>query len=132
MSLLSFRSSPPSSLPTTAGFVNRSCCKRVEPPVFVEPLEDCSVDEGHDIKLHGVLTGSQPIKVSWLHNGEQSRAIYTHCCISVFVCGSNADPHRYSNRKFMNPSLFMFVYRMGMGLESHMWGLYLTTIAGSY
>ncbi|KAG7243548.1 hypothetical protein INR49_011104 [Caranx melampygus] len=58
---------------TDAGSVSLSSHKRVEPPVFVEPLEDCSVDEGHDIKLHGVLTGSQPIKVSWLHNGEAAR-----------------------------------------------------------
>ncbi|XP_026181828.1 myosin light chain kinase, smooth muscle isoform X2 [Mastacembelus armatus] len=35
-----------------------------------EPLEDCCVDEGRDIRLRGFLTGSQPIKVSWLHNGE--------------------------------------------------------------
>lgn len=58
---------------TDAGSVNLSPCKRVEPPVFVEPLEDCSVDEGRDIRLRGVLTGSQPIKVSWLHNGEVAR-----------------------------------------------------------
>uniref|UniRef100_A0A673WA74 Myosin, light chain kinase 5 n=1 Tax=Salmo trutta TaxID=8032 RepID=A0A673WA74_SALTR len=34
------------------------------------PLEDCSADEGSDITLRGVITGSQPISVSWLHNGE--------------------------------------------------------------
>uniref|UniRef100_A0A3B5B235 Myosin light chain kinase, smooth muscle-like n=1 Tax=Stegastes partitus TaxID=144197 RepID=A0A3B5B235_9TELE len=47
--------------------------KHLDPPVFIEPLEDCCVDEGGDITLCGVLTGSQPIKVSWLHNGEVAR-----------------------------------------------------------
>nr|XP_046186761.1 myosin light chain kinase, smooth muscle-like [Oncorhynchus gorbuscha] len=42
----------------------------LDPPLFTEPLEDCSADEGSDITLRGVITGSQPISVSWLHNGE--------------------------------------------------------------
>uniref|UniRef100_A0A3Q3EBE3 Myosin, light chain kinase 5 n=1 Tax=Labrus bergylta TaxID=56723 RepID=A0A3Q3EBE3_9LABR len=42
----------------------------LDPPVFIEPLQDCCADEGSDITLRGVITGSQPIKVSWLHNGE--------------------------------------------------------------
>ncbi|XP_066554580.1 myosin light chain kinase, smooth muscle isoform X2 [Amia ocellicauda] len=44
-----------------------------EAPVFTQPLEDCSVDEGCDIRLRGVITGSQPIRISWLHNGEPVR-----------------------------------------------------------
>ncbi|XP_077475711.1 myosin light chain kinase, smooth muscle isoform X2 [Stigmatopora argus] len=44
--------------------------KHVEPPVFVRPLRDCCVDEGKDITLSGALSGSQPFKVTWLHNGE--------------------------------------------------------------
>ncbi|KAF6736288.1 Myosin light chain kinase, smooth muscle [Oryzias melastigma] len=44
--------------------------KSSEPPVFVRPLEDCCVDEGSDIVVRGVLKGSQPVKVMWLHNGE--------------------------------------------------------------
>lgn len=55
---------------------------RPDPPVFVNPLEDCCVDEGHDITLSGTVTGSQPIKVSWLHNGEVAR--YGK---SLFDCG---------------------------------------------
>ncbi|XP_077383103.1 myosin light chain kinase, smooth muscle [Festucalex cinctus] len=47
--------------------------QRVEPPVFVRPLRDCCVDEGNDIALSGVLSGSRPIKVTWLHNGETAR-----------------------------------------------------------
>lgn len=39
-------------------------------PVFLEPLQDCVTDRGSDIILRGIITGSQPIKVSWLHNGE--------------------------------------------------------------
>uniref|UniRef100_A0A3B3W3A9 Myosin, light chain kinase 5 n=1 Tax=Poecilia latipinna TaxID=48699 RepID=A0A3B3W3A9_9TELE len=47
--------------------------KNLHPPVFIKPLEDCCVDEGSDLVLRGVLTGSQPIKVTWLHNGERVR-----------------------------------------------------------
>uniref|UniRef100_A0A3B5PXX0 Myosin, light chain kinase 5 n=2 Tax=Xiphophorus maculatus TaxID=8083 RepID=A0A3B5PXX0_XIPMA len=45
--------------------------KNLDPPVFIKPLEDCCADEGTDLVLRGVLTGSQPIKVVWLHNGER-------------------------------------------------------------
>ncbi|XP_054464066.1 myosin light chain kinase, smooth muscle [Anoplopoma fimbria] len=58
---------------TDTGCVNTSARKCLDPPFFIEPLQDCCVDEGNDIKLRGVLTGSQPIKVSWLHNGEAAR-----------------------------------------------------------
>ncbi|CAN9505491.1 unnamed protein product [Ophioblennius macclurei] len=47
-----------------------SSYEAVEPPVFVEPLEDWCVDEGSDIVLRGVLAGSLPMKVVWLHNGD--------------------------------------------------------------
>ncbi|KAM9784866.1 myosin light chain kinase, smooth muscle isoform X2 [Syngnathus typhle] len=47
--------------------------QRGDPPVFVRPLRDCRVDEGHDIPLSGVVSGSRPIKVTWLHNGEAAR-----------------------------------------------------------
>ncbi|XP_070779507.1 myosin light chain kinase, smooth muscle isoform X2 [Enoplosus armatus] len=53
---------------TDTGSLNVSSRKRLDPPVFIEPLDDCSVDEGRDITLRGAVTGSQPIKVSWLHN----------------------------------------------------------------
>ncbi|XP_072549653.1 myosin light chain kinase, smooth muscle isoform X2 [Salminus brasiliensis] len=42
-------------------------------PVFLEPLQDSLVDEGSDITLRGVITGKQPIRVSWFHNGEEVR-----------------------------------------------------------
>ncbi|KAM4717283.1 myosin light chain kinase, smooth muscle isoform 1-T3 [Anableps anableps] len=45
--------------------------KNLDPPVFIKPIEDCCVDEGTDLVLQGALTGSQPIKVTWLHNGER-------------------------------------------------------------
>lgn len=60
-------------------YVNNCVCvcvteiKRADPPVFTEPLQDCCVDEGSDIILQGSVAGSQPIKVSWLHNGEQKQ-----------------------------------------------------------
>uniref|UniRef100_A0A8C7MYL2 Myosin, light chain kinase 5 n=1 Tax=Oncorhynchus kisutch TaxID=8019 RepID=A0A8C7MYL2_ONCKI len=44
--------------------------RSLDPPLFTEPLEDCSADEGSDITLRGVITGNQPVSVSWLHNGE--------------------------------------------------------------
>ncbi|XP_062303102.1 myosin light chain kinase, smooth muscle isoform X1 [Osmerus eperlanus] len=44
--------------------------RTLDPPVFTEPLEDCSVDEGGDIILRGHVIGCPPINVSWLHNGE--------------------------------------------------------------
>ncbi|KAM3598959.1 uncharacterized protein V6R79_024694 [Siganus canaliculatus] len=50
-----------------------SSCHHLDPPVFTEPLKDCCVDEGNDITLQGIITGSQPIRVSWLHNGEAAR-----------------------------------------------------------
>ncbi|XP_034394860.1 myosin light chain kinase, smooth muscle isoform X3 [Cyclopterus lumpus] len=55
------------------GSVNHSALTLLDAPAFIEPLQDCSVDEGNDITLRGVLTGSQPIKASWLHNGEVAR-----------------------------------------------------------
>nr|XP_033501640.1 myosin light chain kinase, smooth muscle isoform X1 [Epinephelus lanceolatus] len=63
----------PSDKHIDTGCVNSFTHKRLDPPVFIEPLQDCCVDEGNDITLRGVLTGSQPIKVSWLHNGEVAR-----------------------------------------------------------
>ncbi|XP_051904194.1 myosin light chain kinase, smooth muscle [Hippocampus zosterae] len=47
--------------------------QRTDPPVFMQPLQDCYVDEGEDITLGAVLSGSRPIKVTWLHNGEVAR-----------------------------------------------------------
>uniref|UniRef100_A0A3P8YUY9 Myosin, light chain kinase 5 n=1 Tax=Esox lucius TaxID=8010 RepID=A0A3P8YUY9_ESOLU len=47
--------------------------RRTDPPRFTEPLQDCWVDEGSDIRLRGIITGCPPISVSWLHNGETLR-----------------------------------------------------------
>ncbi|XP_035261423.1 myosin light chain kinase, smooth muscle isoform X1 [Anguilla anguilla] len=38
-------------------------------PQLTKPLEDCTVEEGGDIILRSVITGTQPLRVSWLHNG---------------------------------------------------------------
>uniref|UniRef100_A0A3Q4BXW8 Uncharacterized protein n=1 Tax=Mola mola TaxID=94237 RepID=A0A3Q4BXW8_MOLML len=59
--------------PCASSYLNTSSCERLEPPVFREPLQDCCVDEGSEITLRGAITGSQPIKVTWLHNGEVAR-----------------------------------------------------------
>ncbi|KAF4092982.1 hypothetical protein AMELA_G00028560 [Ameiurus melas] len=42
-------------------------------PIFLEPLQDCVADRGSDITLRGIITGCQPIRVSWLHNGQTVR-----------------------------------------------------------
>ncbi|KAB5553679.1 hypothetical protein PHYPO_G00041380 [Pangasianodon hypophthalmus] len=42
-------------------------------PHFLEPLQDCVADRGSDITLRGVITGRQPISVSWMHNGQPVR-----------------------------------------------------------
>lgn len=57
--------------PPSPGFPSTSSDVHLVPPVFQEPLQDCCVDEGSDIRLSGAITGSQPIKVTWLHNGQQ-------------------------------------------------------------
>uniref|UniRef100_A0A671QIF6 Myosin light chain kinase, smooth muscle-like n=1 Tax=Sinocyclocheilus anshuiensis TaxID=1608454 RepID=A0A671QIF6_9TELE len=65
--------SQPAHIPTiTTDLVSskHSHTSGLDPPLFTEPLEDCIVDEGNDITLKGTITGSQPISVSWLHNGE--------------------------------------------------------------
>ncbi|KAK5611770.1 hypothetical protein CRENBAI_010143 [Crenichthys baileyi] len=41
----------------------------VESPTFKEPIRDGSVCVGGDITFQGVITGTQPLNVSWLHNG---------------------------------------------------------------
>ncbi|KAM3863806.1 myosin light chain kinase, smooth muscle-like [Diretmus argenteus] len=56
---------------TDKGAHSRTPLRSLDPPVFTEPLGDCSVVKGGDITLRGVLTGSQPIKVSWVHNGKK-------------------------------------------------------------
>lgn len=53
-----------------SGFSPLSPSNGAEPPAFLEPLQDCHVDEGRDVTLRAIITGSQPVKVSWLHNGK--------------------------------------------------------------
>ncbi|KAK7939941.1 hypothetical protein WMY93_003267 [Mugilogobius chulae] len=45
----------------------------LEAPVFVRSLEDMCVDEGDDFTLSGTIRGSQPLRVSWMHNGKAAR-----------------------------------------------------------
>ncbi|XP_023264881.1 myosin light chain kinase, smooth muscle-like [Seriola lalandi dorsalis] len=40
-------------------------------PHFKQPLQDCTVFEGSDATFRGVIAGSRPLGVSWLHNGEK-------------------------------------------------------------
>lgn len=48
--------------------------QNVEPPHFKEQLRDCAVCEGSDATFQGVITGSQPLSISWLYNGERLRS----------------------------------------------------------
>lgn len=43
----------------------------LEKPHFKQPLQDCTVCEGSDATFQGVITGGQPLNVSWQHNGEK-------------------------------------------------------------
>ncbi|KAF5899703.1 myosin light chain kinase, smooth muscle-like, partial [Clarias magur] len=65
-----------SFIPTQAKSLERplnSAEINVETPLFLKPLEDCVADRGSDITLRGIVAGSQPIRVSWLHNGQPLR-----------------------------------------------------------
>lgn len=42
----------------------------LEAPRFEEPLRDCTVCAGSDAAFKGVITGSQPMSISWLYNGK--------------------------------------------------------------
>ncbi|KAI3365201.1 hypothetical protein L3Q82_010304, partial [Scortum barcoo] len=46
----------------------------LERPHFKQPLRDCAVCEGSDATFQGVITGSRPLSVSWLHNGKRVRS----------------------------------------------------------
>nr|XP_019938415.1 PREDICTED: myosin light chain kinase, smooth muscle-like [Paralichthys olivaceus] len=46
-------------------------------PRFKEPLQDCAVCEGSDATFQSVITGSQPLSISWLHNGEKMHSSAT-------------------------------------------------------
>ncbi|XP_042364298.1 myosin light chain kinase, smooth muscle-like [Plectropomus leopardus] len=41
----------------------------LEPPHFKQTLRDCTVCEGSDASFQGVIAGSRPLSISWLHNG---------------------------------------------------------------
>ncbi|XP_068439500.1 myosin light chain kinase, smooth muscle-like isoform X2 [Clinocottus analis] len=43
----------------------------LEKPHFKQPLRDCTVCEGSDASFQGVISGSRPLSVSWLHNGKR-------------------------------------------------------------
>uniref|UniRef100_A0A3Q2W0H4 Myosin light chain kinase, smooth muscle-like n=1 Tax=Haplochromis burtoni TaxID=8153 RepID=A0A3Q2W0H4_HAPBU len=48
--------------------------RNLEAPRFEEPLRDCTVCAGSDAAFKGVITGSQPMSISWLYNGEKLRS----------------------------------------------------------
>ncbi|TTM85794.1 Myosin light chain kinase, smooth muscle [Bagarius yarrelli] len=45
---------------------------------FFPLVKDCAADRGSDIILRGVITGSQPIRISWLHNETSVTAPNNH------------------------------------------------------
>ncbi|KAM3849265.1 LOW QUALITY PROTEIN: myosin light chain kinase, smooth muscle-like [Diretmus argenteus] len=50
-------------------YVSQTPSPALEAPQFRELLQDCAAAEGSDATFQGVITGSPPISVSWLHNG---------------------------------------------------------------
>ncbi|KAM6897279.1 myosin light chain kinase, smooth muscle-like [Xenentodon cancila] len=62
-----------------------------EAPCFKEQLRDCTVCDGSDATFQGVLSGSQPLSVSWLHNGEKVTSSKTSfkngvACLALTRC----------------------------------------------
>ncbi|XP_059180984.1 myosin light chain kinase, smooth muscle-like [Centropristis striata] len=51
--------------------------QKLEKPQFKEPLRDCTVCEGSDATFQGVITGSRPLSISWLHNGQRVKSSNT-------------------------------------------------------
>ncbi|XP_044035823.1 myosin light chain kinase, smooth muscle-like isoform X2 [Siniperca chuatsi] len=51
--------------------------KALEKPHFKQPLRDCTVCEGRDATFQCVITGSQPLSVSWQHNGKKTHSSNT-------------------------------------------------------
>ncbi|XP_040923138.1 myosin light chain kinase, smooth muscle-like isoform X2 [Toxotes jaculatrix] len=49
----------------------------VAPPHFKELLQDCTICEGSDATFQGVITGSRPLSISWLHNGKKLASGHT-------------------------------------------------------
>ncbi|XP_039991866.1 myosin light chain kinase, smooth muscle-like [Xiphias gladius] len=56
---------------SSATDVRQTQVQALASPLFKEPLQDFTVCEGSDATFQGVITGSGPLKVSWLHNGEK-------------------------------------------------------------
>ncbi|XP_013863103.1 myosin light chain kinase, smooth muscle isoform X2 [Austrofundulus limnaeus] len=60
----------------------------VEAPRFKEPLQNCLVCDGGDAMFCGVITGSEPMRVSWLHNGVATLSLTqcSHGKAGVYTC----------------------------------------------
>jgi hypothetical protein len=61
----------------------------VKPPWFLKPLEDVLVRTGNGLELTCTVLGTQPIHVSWLHNGREVGAAARNDVHTAFD-GSNA------------------------------------------
>ncbi|CAG5905633.1 unnamed protein product [Menidia menidia] len=64
-----------------------------ERPRFREPLRDCTVCDGGEATLEGVITGSQPLSVSWKHNGKIVNSSNTSmkngvACLTLTQCSA--------------------------------------------
>ncbi|XP_043957725.1 myosin light chain kinase, smooth muscle-like [Gambusia affinis] len=54
---------------SSATGVKQGTTQSLEAPKFKETIRDCSVCVGGGVTFRGVITGTQPLNVSWLHNG---------------------------------------------------------------
>lgn len=59
---------------SSASDAKQAQVQSLEAPRFEEPLRDCTVCAGSDAAFKGVITGSQPMSISWLYNGEKLRS----------------------------------------------------------
>ncbi|XP_053197025.1 myosin light chain kinase, smooth muscle-like [Scomber japonicus] len=56
---------------SSATGATQTTVQALEEPHFKETLRNCTANEGSDATLQSVVTGSQPLSISWLHNGEK-------------------------------------------------------------
>ncbi|KAM9837564.1 myosin light chain kinase, smooth muscle-like [Aulostomus maculatus] len=60
-----------SKLVSPATDARQSLVQSKDAPRFNTALSDCTVSEGSDATFQLAVTGSQPLSISWLHNGER-------------------------------------------------------------
>ncbi|XP_072230284.1 myosin light chain kinase, smooth muscle-like [Leuresthes tenuis] len=78
---------------SSAADVTQVKAETLETPRFTEPLRDCAVCDGGEATLRGVVAGSQPLSVSWQHDGRTVHSSNTSfkngvACLTLTKCSS--------------------------------------------